>query len=92
MDRIDDIVDELREKHKHTYNNLQYRVWAETMVAGRHDSLETPPRGSFFKRPKVLSAHNSQDPSAHNSPVNMNKVPTAITPVKAAELKTIYIS
>ena len=92
LDRIDDIIDELREKHKHTYNNLQYRVWAETMVAGRHDSLETAPKGTFFKRSKVLSAQNSQVLSAHNSPVNMSKVPTVITPVKAAELKTMYIS
>ena len=47
------------------------------MVAGRHDSLETAPKGTFLKRSKVLSAQNSQVLSAHNSPVNMSKVPTA---------------
>lgn len=35
MDRVD-----LREKQGSTYSNLQYRVWAETIVGGRHVSLQ----------------------------------------------------
>lgn len=84
--RVDDIIDELRELHGHAYTNLQYRVWAETIVGGRHVSLENPPRGSYFKRSKVLQSHD------HSPEKIENKKPTVITPVRAAELKTIYIS
>ena len=42
-DKIDDLVDNLREKHGISYSNLQYRVWA---VGGRHKSLDYPPKGS----------------------------------------------
>ena len=85
MSRVD-ITDNLREKHGHTYSNLQYRVWAKTIVGGRHASMENPPRGSYFKKSKIL-------PSRDLSPVNLEREnPTVITPVKAAELKTIYIS
>ena len=47
MSRVDDIVDNLREKHGHAYSNLQFRVWAETIVGGRHESMDNPPKGSF---------------------------------------------
>ena len=42
MSRVDDITDNLREKHGHMYSNLQYCVWAETIVGGRHASMENP--------------------------------------------------
>ena len=38
MSRVDDITDNLREKHGHMYSNLQYCVWA----GGRHASMENP--------------------------------------------------
>lgn len=86
MDKVDDIVDDLRAKHKNIYTNMQYRVWAETIVGSRHDSLEQPPKGSFFKGSKDLSSKQ------HSPLVNSGKSSTPITPVKAAELKTIYIA
>ena len=79
MSRVDDIVDNLREKHGHAYSNLQFRVWAETIVGGRHESMDNPPKGSYFKK--------------SCSPATLAKqTRTVITPVKAAELKTMYIS
>lgn len=78
-DRVDDIVDELRAKHKTVFTNLQYRVWAETVVGGRHESLNSPPKGSFFKK------------SAHSPERTVEKLPTAITPIRAADLKSTYI-
>ncbi len=48
-ERIDDMVDELKQKHSGMYTIVQYRVWAETIEAGRHDSVVNPPKGSFFK-------------------------------------------
>ena len=85
MSSVDDIVDDLRERHGHAFNNLQYRVWAESVVGRRHTSLDKPPRGSYFKR-STVSPHD-------RSPVNLEeKSPKVITPIKAAELKTKYIS
>ena len=88
LERIDDIVDDLREKHGSKFSTIQYRVWAETISAGRHADLETPPRGSFWrgskgKESEAGSKVNSETPSANTS--------TCITPVKAAELKSTYI-
>lgn len=60
MDRVDDIVDELRVKHKSVYSTLQYRVWAETVVGGRHESLDSPPKGSFFLVRNVPSLQKGQ--------------------------------
>lgn len=90
MSQVDDIVDDLRAKHGHAFNSLQYRVWAETIAGGRHVSLEKPPRGGYFQRPKSPSQPSSQPP--HGSPMSSGKKATVITPVKAAELKSIYIS
>ncbi len=46
INKVDDIIDDLR---GNVYTNLQYRIWAETIVGGRHDSLENPPKGSFLR-------------------------------------------
>ena len=54
QDRIDEIVDELREKHRSQYTSLQYRVWAETIVASQHKDTDKPPRGSFFCQSQVF--------------------------------------
>lgn len=45
VEKVDDLVDDLREKHGISCTNLQYRVWAETMVGGQHKSLDYPPKG-----------------------------------------------
>lgn len=79
-DLVDGLVDKLREKHAQSYSSLQYRVWAETIAGGRHTSLENPPKGSYYKKNDNLS------------PVrNVDKPPTTITPVRAAELRSTYI-
>jgi hypothetical protein len=79
LERVDDIVDELRQKNKSLYSILQYRVWAETIVGGRHVSLDNPPKGSFFKK------SGSPERSIPE------KRPAAITPIRAADLKSTYI-
>ena len=42
---VDDTVDELRSKHGTKFTSLQYRVWAETILSGSHESLQG---GLFF--------------------------------------------
>ena len=64
QEMVDDTVNELRSKHGTKFTSLQYRVWAETILSGSHESLDDPPRGSFFffecegqsgKRPHVVT-------------------------------------
>ena len=85
VDKIDDIIDDLREKHGISYTNLQYRVWAETINGGRHKSLDNPPKGSYYKKIKMPQ-------SPIKSPVTSREIPTVITPIKAAGLKSTYIT
>ena len=77
---VDGLIDELREKHGQSFSSLQYRVWAETIAGGNHSSLEKPPKGSYYKKKDVSSPVRSVD-----------KPPTVLTPVRAAELRTTYI-
>ena len=48
QEMVDDTMDELRSKHGIKFTSLQYRVWAETILSGSHQSLDNPPKGSFF--------------------------------------------
>ena len=80
-DRVDELVDELRDKHGESFSNLQYRVWAETVLGGHHKSLDKPPKGSYYKKRGASSPLRSVD----------NPPSTVITPIRAAELKTTYI-
>ena len=79
--RVDELVDELRDKHGESFSNLQYRVWAETVLGGHHKSLDKPPKGSYYKKRGASSPLRSVD----------NPPSTVITPIRAAELKTTYI-
>lgn len=42
-DSIADTVKELKEKHESKYTFPQLRLWARMIVAGNHDSTDTPP-------------------------------------------------
>ena len=85
--RVDDTVDKLREKHRTKWSTIQYRVSAETFVGGRHTSFDHPPKGAYFKCSK-----NSQ--GACSSPISNGEdqgaKPTVMTPIKAAELNSMY--
>ena len=81
MDRIDDTIDELKELHSSDYNSIQYRVWAECIIAGTHTSLEFPPKGSYFKKKTASS-------TPRKNAVTETK---DLTPSKSASLRTTYI-
>ena len=72
------------------WSTIQYRVWAETIVGGRHTSFDHSPKGAYFKRSKASQGTCS-------SPVNNGEVQegaqssAVITPIKAAELNSMYI-
>lgn len=86
LERIDDTVDELQSKHGSTFTAIQYRVWAETIDAGRHDSIDNPPKGSFFKSQGRKGASTPPASSA-----NTASVKATLTPGKIANLRSTYI-
>ena len=49
LERIDELVDELKLKHGTTYTNIQYRVWAETIDAQNHSSTDSLLLAHFSK-------------------------------------------
>ena len=92
-ERIDDMVDQLKQKHATVYTVVQYRVWAETVEAGRHDSLDNPPNGSFFKAQGRKSSGKSSPtstPEKASSP-GCNSEQSTLTPSKVAGLRSTYI-
>ncbi len=88
LERVDELVDELKSKHGATYTNIQYRVWAETMDTGRHRSMDSPPRGTFFKCQgrKGTKPSHSPPPTAQQSSAEIT-----LTPGKTAQLRSTYI-
>lgn len=90
LERIDEMVDELKQKHSNTYNSIQYRVWAETIEAGRHDNLDCPPKGSFFKAQgrKNDTSSTSITPEKASSHTAEH---LTLTPSKIANLRSTYI-
>ena len=42
-DEIDDVVKQLKEKHKDLYTLPNYRLWARSVCGNLHDDLDTPP-------------------------------------------------
>ena len=58
MQRIEEIVDELKEKHSELYSLEQYNCWAHTIDMGKHNSYDNPPDLPFFvgKKPPRASA------------------------------------
>ena len=49
VDRIEDIVDQLKEQHGNNSTLVQYRIWVETMENRQHSNYDLPPKGRFFK-------------------------------------------
>lgn len=49
-ERVQEIFEELKTRHKSNYNAPQYRLWAEAINIGQHVSRETPPLGTMFQR------------------------------------------
>ena len=88
--RVDDTVDKLREKHGTKWSTIQYRVWAETMVGGRHTSYDRPPTGAYFKQSKG-SQGTSTSPAVSGEDQEGAKSSAVMTPVKAAQLNSMYI-
>ena len=57
--RVVELKKQLREKHGSAYSGIQFSVWAETIAAGNHDSLDNPPLGilNFGSRPRGRASY-----------------------------------
>ena len=67
LERIDNIIDELKAKHGTEYTDIQYRVWAESFDTRYHQSLDNPPQGSLFKSQGKKSKSSKSDPPCSTS-------------------------
>ena len=47
-DRVDKIKAELRNKHGSSFSGVQYSLWVEMVVAGTHESKDSPPPVPMF--------------------------------------------
>ena len=82
------MIDKLKTKNGLVYNDIQYRVWAETIDAGRHDSFSDPPKGSFFKS---QGRKGTCTTSQATPPKSALSTETVLTPIKISQLRSTYI-
>ena len=73
------------------YTNMQYRVWAEAIDSGNHDSFDSPLEGSFFKSQGRKSKSTAPSSGSQSSSNDCSDVTLSLTPQKVAQLKTTYI-
>ena len=48
-DKVDDTVEELKERHDDRYTPPQLRLWARMISAGHHESLDDPLRYQYLQ-------------------------------------------
>lgn len=60
--RRNELVEELHDKHGSTYSMVQYRLWAEMIIAKTHDSTDQVPSAPMFggKRPRGRSESSGE--------------------------------
>ena len=49
-EKVQNTIDQLKEKHGSTYTPMQMRIWSEMIVGGIHATLDDPPVSSTFVR------------------------------------------
>ena len=66
-ERVQTLVDELKDKHTTKYTPMQYRIWGELIVGGQHVSMEeAPDNNSMFNQ---AGGGNKGKPKDVQSPV-----------------------
>lgn len=97
LERVDETINTLKSKHGVVFTNIQYRVWAEAIDIGNHDSFDSPPKGSFFKsqgrksKSATASTAGTQSTSTSTESEGTPESTLSLTPQKAAQLKSTYI-
>ena len=99
---VQNLFEELKEKHGSAYSGPQYRLWAEAVASGSHTNTEEPPLGSMFRRQTTCKArHQSHCSCSATAIASVNLISSAphehlahssiLTPKSAASLRSSYI-
>ena len=72
MARVDDIFEELHDKHKGKYSAEQLGAWSHLLEMGKHDSYEEPPDKPFFRGRKRSIASSSEMQCEEPTPIGMS--------------------
>ena len=56
MSEVDDVVSKLKEKHGEKYTPAQLNCWAHMINTHKHESLDSPPKKSFFWKERSADA------------------------------------
>ncbi len=59
--RRNELVEELRDKHGSTYSMVQYRLWAEMLIAKTHDSIDEAPNAPMFGGKRSRKSGSSEE-------------------------------
>lgn len=95
-DRVEEIKAELRKKHGSSYCGVQYSLWAEMVIAGTHESKDSPPPVPMFGANRSRGRPNRFEETLSDV---AGKIATALSPppssgsspIKSAELRGKYI-
>ena len=89
---------QLREKHGSAYSGSQFTIWAETIAAGNHESLDNPPTRilNFGSRPRGRSSNFEEAFTNAVGKLASAISPTPVTrgvnsPSKSVELRGKYL-
>ena len=62
--KVQDIVDHLKEQHGSKFTMMQLRIWAEMIVGGMYSSREDPPNTTMFVRAGGQSKKSGEQSSS----------------------------
>ena len=81
---MDETFQKLKEKHGDSYTIPLLRLWARVVIAGHHDSLESPPALPQFKK-KIGSSTTTDHEQASTCQT------TGMSPEKIADVRSKYM-
>ena len=87
--RVQNLFEELKEKHGSAYSGPQYRLWAEAVASGSHTNTKEPLLGSMFRRQTTCKDRHQ----SHCSLLNLVQFGcgSSLTPKSVASLRSSYI-
>ena len=96
--RVVELKKQLHEKHGSAYSGIQFTIWAETIAAGNHESLDNPPPDilNFGNRPRGRSINIEEAFTNVVGKLASAISPTPVTrgvnsPSKSVELRGKYL-
>ena len=89
IEKVDEVYDQLQEKHKGKFSPEQLRTWAHLVQMGKHGSTEEPPDKPFFRGQKRSA--DSRPKTAGGTPESKKHAPTAISPCRKVNLRSELI-